>query len=214
MKKLFSSNSNIEKNAYLNWRTNKHEPVQNMNVVAEGYIQSAILLIRQCLEDNNDNKADSVIFPIIFAINHAIELYEKSICWSLNILLGYKAKFNENHDIRGNWLTAKNKIEEFGFGYGREKEEFEKMIICLESYIDEISKTIMDDDINKAHCNIDFSRYPLKKRAKEYHFYLKTYDNVVIDLENFLYIAENIANCLDPLAGYYYEKVVESWQQD
>jgi hypothetical protein len=213
MKKLFSYNVDIDKNAYMNWRTSKHEPIQNMNVIAEGYFRSAILLVKQCLADNDDKKADSVIFPMIFAVNHAIELYEKSICWSLNILLGYNTKFNANHDIRGNWLTAKEKIKEFGFGYGREKDEFEKMIICLESYIDEISKNIMDDDINKAHFNIDFSRYPLNKR-NEYHFYLKTYDNVVVDLENFLNMVVDIEDCIGNLAAYYYELVVASWQQE
>lgn len=213
MKKLFSYNVDINKNAYMNWRTNKHEAIQNMNVIAEGYFDSAILLLKQCLVDNNDKKADSIIFPMIFAVNHAIELYEKSICWSLNILLGYNSKFKVNHDIRGNWLTAKRKIEEFGFGYGREKDDFEKMIICLESYIDEISKNIMDDDISKAHFNIDFSRYPLNNR-NEYHFYLKTYDNVVVDLENFLNVVVDIEDCLDNLAVYYYELVVESWQQE
>jgi len=214
MKKLFSYNVDINKNAYMNWRTNKHEPIQNMNVIAEGYFHSAILLAKLCLADNYDKKADSIIFPMIFAVNHAIELYEKSICWSLNILLGYNSKFKENHDIRGNWLTAKQKIIEFGFGYGREKDDFEKMIVCLELYIDEISKNIMDIDINKAYLNIDFSRYPLIKNRNEYHFYLKTYDNVVIDLENFLNVIEDIEDCLDSLAGYYYELVVKSWQEE
>jgi hypothetical protein len=213
IKKLFSYNADINKNAYMNWRTNQHEPIQNMNVIAEGYFQSAILLAEQCLTNNDDKKADAIIFPILFATNHAIELYEKSICWSLNILLGYNSKFKENHDIRGNWLTIKNKIIEFGFGYGREKDEFEKMIVCLEAYIDEISTNIMDDDINKAFFNIDFSRYPLNNR-NEYHFYLKTYDNVVVDIENFVKLAENISNCLERLADYYYELVVESWQKE
>jgi hypothetical protein len=71
----------------------------------------------------------------------------------------------------------------------------------------------MDDDINKAHFNIDFSRYPFNNR-NEYHFYLKTYDNVVVDLENFLTMVVDIANCLGNLAVYYYEMVVESWQQE
>ncbi|MFA9466234.1 MAG: hypothetical protein ACERKN_18360 [Velocimicrobium sp.] len=115
--------------------------------------------------------------------------------------------------MRGNWLTAKRKIEEFGFGYGREKNDFDKMINCLEAYINEISKNIMDDDINKAYHNMDFSRYPLNNR-NEYHLYLKTYDNVVVDLENFLNMVVDIEDCLYSLAVYYYELVVESWQQE
>lgn len=213
MKDIFSYNADINKNAYMNWRTNQHQPIQNINVMAEGYFQSAILLANQCLFDNSDKKADAIIFPILFVTNHAIELYEKSICWSLNILLGHNSKFKENHDIRGNWLTAKNKIIEFGFDIGREKVEFEKMIVPLEAYVNQISTKIMDDNINTAYYNIDFSRYPLNNRNK-YHFYLKTYDNVVVDLENFIYIVENIKNCLESLADYYYGLVVDSWQNE
>ena len=45
MKKVFSYNANIEKNAYMNWRTNKYEEIHNMNVVAEGFIEGASILI-------------------------------------------------------------------------------------------------------------------------------------------------------------------------
>lgn len=111
MKRIFSYNDDIDKNAYMNWRTDKHEPIHNMNIIADGYFESAILLAKSCLVDNRDKKADAIIFPMLFSVNHAIELYEKSICWSLNILLGNKSKFKENHDIRGNWFTKKQKIK-------------------------------------------------------------------------------------------------------
>nr|WP_317378222.1 hypothetical protein [uncultured Faecalimonas sp.] len=211
MKDIFSYNADINKTAYMNWRTNQHEPIHNMNVIADGYFESAILLAKDCLNDNWDNKADILIFPMLFSVNHAIELYEKSICWSLNILLGYNSKFNPNHDIRGIWLTAKEKIKEYGFGYGHEEADFNKMIKKLESYLDELFKTIMNENINKAYYNIDFSRYPMNNH-EEYHFYLKTYDNVVVDLENFISVFEKIRKNLNLLANYYYELVVESWQ--
>ncbi|TCS80325.1 hypothetical protein EDD59_106151 [Muricomes intestini] len=211
MKKIFSYNADINKNAYMNWRTNNHEPIHNMNVIAEGYFESAILLAECCLKDNSDKKADGIIFPMLFSINHGIELYEKSICWSLNILLGNNSSFKENHDIRGIWLTTKQKIKKFGFGIGHEESEFNNMIMNLESYLDELSKTIMGDDINKAYYNIDFSRYPMNNH-KEYHFYLKTYENVVVDLENFVLVFKDIKDCLSCLSGYYYGLVFESWQ--
>lgn len=213
MKKIFSYNVDINKNAYMNWRTNNHEPIHNMNVIADGYFESAILLAECCLKDNHDKKADAIIFPMIFSVNHAIELYEKSICWSLNILLGYKATFKENHDIRGIWLTTKQKIKKFGFGIGHEEIEFTHMIENLEAYLEELSITIMKDDINNAYHNIDFSRYPLNNH-NEYHFYLKKYDNVVVDLENFIVVFRDINNCLSRLAGFYYGLVVDKWQNE
>lgn len=213
MKKIFSYNSDINKNAYMNWRTNTHEPIQNMNVIAEGYFQSTILMAKSCLRNNENKDADALIFSMLFSVNHAIELYVKSICWSLNILLGYKSTFKENHDIRGIWLTVKQKIKEYGFGYGREETDFNQMINSLELYLDEISKAIMESDINNAYHNIDFSRYPTNNQG-EYHFYLKTYDNVVVDLENFVEVISEISENLNSLSNYYYGLVVESWQRD
>ena len=35
MKKVFSSNPDIYKNAYMNWRTDKYQPIHNLNILAE-----------------------------------------------------------------------------------------------------------------------------------------------------------------------------------
>ena len=212
MKKVFSSNPDIYKNAYMNWRTEKYQPIHNLKTLAEGYFESAVLLIKECLIDNKDHKADGLIFPILFSINHAIELYEKSLCWSLNILLGYNATFADNHDIRGIWYTTKQKIKEYGFDYGREKSDFLEMIVPLEKYLDEIYKNIMTDNINNAYHNIDFSRFPSSKNLHN-HFYVNQYDNVVVDLENLLNWCEILNNCLLSLSETYYNLVLEKWDE-
>ena len=54
MKKIFSYNPDIEKNAYLNWMTNKTHPRYNFIVLAEGYFKAAISLAENCLNDNID----------------------------------------------------------------------------------------------------------------------------------------------------------------
>lgn len=213
MKEVFSYNSDINKTAYMNWRTYNREPIHNMNTIADGYFESAILLAKHCLQDNRDKKADIVVFPMLFSVNHAIELFEKSICWSLNILLNNKSTFKENHDIRGIWYTTKQKIKEFGFGEGREETVFNNMIVNLEAYLDELSRKLMDEDINKAYHNIDFSRYPMNNH-NEYHFYLETYENVVVDLENFIVVFEDIRKCLSSLAQYYYGLVLYKWEEE
>ena len=213
MNKVFSYNSDVSKNAYMNWRTDKHQPIHNINTLAQGYFESATLSINDCLNDNSDRKADGLIFPILFSINHAIELYEKSICWSLNILLGYKSTYKDNHDIRGIWYTVKSKIREFGFGYGREEKVFLEMIVPLEKYLDEIYQNIMTDDFNAAFYNIDFSRYPINNRLDS-HFYINQYDNVVVDLENLLEWCEVINDCLSRLADTYYDLVLSKWEME
>ena len=194
----------------MNWRTDKHQPIHNLNTLADGYFESALLSITECLNDNSDHKADALIFPILFSINHAIELYEKSICWSLNILLGYKSTYTENHDIRGIWYTVKSKITEFGFGYGREENVFLDMIKNLESFLNEIYRNIMTDDFNKAFYNIDFSRYPINNREQN-HFYINQFNNVTVDLENLETACEDIRDCLSRLAETYYDLVMQKW---
>jgi len=79
MKNVFSHNVDIDKTAYMNWRTSRHDHIYNMIVIADGFIHSAIILAEAALADNWDKKADSIVYPMIFKANHAIELYFKSI---------------------------------------------------------------------------------------------------------------------------------------
>lgn len=213
MKNIFSYNEDVNRTAYMNWRTNHHQPIHNMNIIADGYFESVIILAQQCINDNSDKKADILIFPMFFSVNHAIELYGKSICCSLNILLGNNSTYKKNHDIRGIWLNAKEKIKKFGFDDTRPENEFNKMIITLEHYLNEISKTIGDKDINTAYHNIDFSRYPLNNKDNN-HFYLDKFDNVAIDLEIFVKTVSDIHDCLKRLATYYYVLLVDNLQKN
>ena len=100
MKAIFSYNIDTNKNAYLNWRTDKHSHINNMITVAKGYMKSSILLTEQILADNWSKKADIIIFPILFNANHAIELYLKAITWTLNILLDKPMKIEGQHNIK------------------------------------------------------------------------------------------------------------------
>lgn len=79
MEKIFSYNVDIDKTAYMNWRTRPHQPIHDMMIIADGYMKAAIMLAQDCLQDNMDKKADIVVFPILFSANHAIELYLKSM---------------------------------------------------------------------------------------------------------------------------------------
>lgn len=210
MNKVFSTNEDVYKNAYMNWRTDKYQPIHNLKAMAEGYFESAEILLQACLADNFDHKADGLIFPILFSINHGIELYVKSICWSLNVLLGYNSTFADNHDIRGIWYAAKQKIQTYGFDYGREKADFLRMIAPLERYLNEIYRSIMTENLNDAYHNIDFSRFPASRNLHN-HFYVNQYDNVVVDLENLLGWCENLSDCLSALAETYYSLVLQKW---
>lgn len=194
----------------MNWRTDRYQPIHNMKALAEGYFESAEVLLKACLDDNTDHKADGLIFPILFSMNHGIELYEKSICWSLNVLLNHKGSFPENHDIRNIWYITKQKIQTYGFDYGREKADFLKMIVPLEKYLNELYMSLMTDDLNDAYRNIDFSRFPASKNLQN-HFYVNQCDNVVVDLENLFSWCKALNTCLSALAETYYDQVLQKW---
>ena len=45
MAELFSSNCDIRKNAYLNWRTRQGDPAYNLHIMASNFADSALTLI-------------------------------------------------------------------------------------------------------------------------------------------------------------------------
>lgn len=47
MDKVFSYNGDIDKTAYMNWRTRQHQPIHDMIIIADGYIKAAIMLAKK-----------------------------------------------------------------------------------------------------------------------------------------------------------------------
>ena len=182
MEKIFSYNVDIDKTAYMNWRTRPHQPIHDMMIIADGYMKAAIMLAQDCLQDNMDKKADIVVFPMLFSANHAIELYLKSINWSLNMLL--MISFESDKDQR---------------------KQFKEMTKELDDYILELyDKIDKDHNANAKMKNMDFSRYPFNT-DDEYHFYIENYGNEVVDLEMFVEVFKKIGDNLNYIAGYYEE---------
>ena len=204
MEKIFSYNVDIDKTAYMNWRTRPHQPIHDMMIIADGYMKAAIMLAQDCLQDNMDKKADIVVFPILFSANHAIELYLKSINWSLNMLLNEKESFCGGHDIRQIWHTVKKRMISFESDKDQRK-QFKEMTKELDDYILELyDKIDKDHNANAKMKNMDFSRYPFNTDDK-YHFYIENYGNEVVDLEMFVEIFKKIGDNLNCIAGYYEE---------
>ncbi|MTK06667.1 MAG: DUF429 domain-containing protein [Hungatella sp.] len=186
-------------------RTNPHQPMYDMVVIADGYMESALILARKCLEDNNDKKADIVIFPILFSVNHAIELYLKATNWALNILLKNEERYTGGHDIIQVWNTVKKRSDGYESTNKERKNRFRSMTQNLKKYLHELQKKLDSDTVKPKMMNMDFSRYPINGDG-EYHFYLQTYDNVVVDLENLVIVFEEIGDSLNLIASDYIEK--------
>ncbi|MEJ9125331.1 hypothetical protein P4I92_16625 [Bacillus cereus] len=160
-----------------------------MNVIAEGFRDSALLLIKTGLKDNIDSKADNLIFPILFNTNHSIELYLKAICWIQNLLLNKDKTFTYSHNLKLLLTDVNNLEKELN---SMDKETFSKMLSNLTTYITELNEKIeRTTENNKVLLDFTFSRYPLDKDLQPY-FYINADDNVTVDLENYQVIFEEI----------------------
>ncbi|MDE5781422.1 MAG: hypothetical protein K2I03_08085 [Lachnospiraceae bacterium] len=208
MKDVFSYNSDVNKTAYMNWRTNHHDHIFNMIVIADGFMNSAIMLAEAALEDNWDKKADSIVYPMLFNANHAIELYLKAAVWTLNILLDNEQKIEGKHNIQQILQTLIKRVQTFESDKDKRK-QFKDMINGTKLYVNELFQKIESQDGKGKKDNMDFSRYPLDEHYIP-HFYINEFDNVVIDLENFIVRFKEIGENLHLISTHYLFNVLES----
>lgn len=200
-KEIFSSNGDIRKNAYINWRTHENDDINNLHVLAEGYGKATKILIQQTLEDNSDKKADSLIFPILYGLNQAIELYEKCITLQVHTLLGQKYIIPINHDINqlfGEMKSVISKKESSTKGLTKHLSPLEKYISELYTYI----------KVNQGKPDIDFSRYPIRVDGSS-HFYIESKDNVTVDMEALQKSIDAIFESLEGLFSMYRDESEE-----
>ncbi|SFH25450.1 hypothetical protein [Pontibacter chinhatensis] len=198
MKPVFSGNEDYNKTAFLNWRISERSDILNLINIAEGFLISSIELAKHCLKDNQDKRADILIFPILTNANHGIELYLKAINWTLNQLLQLELKVEGKHNIKQIFSTVRRKVETLD---GSEAlREFDEWSRGLSDYINELSEKIESTD--KAD-KMDFSRYPFSNRY-ENHFYVGEIGNVEVDLENLIDRLSAIKSVLESVIEEYY----------
>lgn len=206
MQPIFSRNIDFNKIAFLNWRIESGEDIRNMLNLAEGYLDSSIALAKHCLDDNEDKKADILIFPILTNANHGIELYLKAMTWTLNKLLNIEKKIEGGHNIKQIFQTVRSKIKLYKGNLSLK--EFNASTKELENYInelfDKVEATPKDD-------KMDFSRYPMSNDYDN-HFYVDVIGNVEIDLENFVSRFEIIKEKLETMTDFlYYQELNHDW---
>lgn len=195
---IFSYNNDIEKNAYMNWRTDSKEKGYNIYVVAQGYATAANILIKEILRDNTDKKADKLIFPILYNINQAIELYEKSIIVILKEIEKEEYNIPNSHDIKQHFNEMSANIKK----HEAKTKGLEKHFKVLSNYIDDLYRFIKVD--NKVE--MDFSRYPIKPNGDNY-FYIEDKDNVTVDIENLNTILNEIIDILEGFILMYLQEL-------
>lgn len=176
MKSIFQSNTDIEKTAYLNWRSDRFtDQRRQLVVMGDNFFSSAYNLLQQCINDNGDKKADSWIFPIMFNIVHGIEIYLKAINVILNIVLNEQNQaIQGSHDIKQLCQTSKSLILKYKNKNKNEiTDQMWTAIKVIENFIENIYEKTDD---------MTFARYPMDKN-KNGHFYIQALDNSVIDME-------------------------------
>jgi hypothetical protein len=147
--------SNIDKIAFLNRRFSKADDLRNLLTLADGYLLCAIELAKTCLADNEDKKADILIFPILTNANHGIELYLKCLNWTLNELIDIDKKIEGRHNIKQIYQTVRAKFKSYkgNMTYRGFKEATVELASYINELFDKIGATPQND-------KMDFSRYP------------------------------------------------------
>ena len=195
--------------SFLNWRFSPHDSIEvQFCNLAEGYFEVANNLIEQCLDNNNDRKADIWIFPILFNIVHAVELYLKAINSMYPIYFKLKgfvldelpdSKIEGDHDIKQMCQTAISKVRNDS---DRDPDLYKALKEVLQ-FINIIYK--YSDDVA-------FTRYPLPKDAKsdlnKEYFYV-SHKNVTINMVELHKWVKKISNNLYNITGFLIDMIDE-----
>lgn len=198
MKPIFSRNEDVDKIAFLNWRISKGDHILNLMNIADGFLLSAIELTKHAIDNNQDKRADILIFPIFTNANHGIELYLKSLNWVLNKLTNSSRQIEGKHNLKQIYQTLRSKFNQYSGSVTFK--HFKDATKELESYINELFDKIQATQEND---KMDFSRYSLDNDYID-HFYVTEFGTVNIDLENLLLRLEVIKHQLDHLFEYLY----------
>jgi len=211
LKDFFDDDSaGLRQYSFLNWRFSPHDSIEMQFCnLAEGYFEVANNLIEQCLNNNNDRKADIWIFPILFNVVHAIELYLKSINSmypKYYKLKGFdfmdeipESKIEGDHNIKQMCETAISKVRNDS---DRDKDLYKALKEVLQ-FINIIYK--YSDDVA-------FTRYPLPKDAKselnKEYFYV-SHQNITINMIELQKWVKKISENLDHITGFLIDMIEE-----
>lgn len=171
---FFEASPVLRENAYLNWRFRFNELDGQFYMMGEIYFETALLLLRNCIKDNQLYGADLWIFPILFNAIHGIELYLKAF----NSLVNALVKLNKGKKYQEPKIEGKHDI----------KQLCNKAISLIKEHFKEEKDFLLDFDIVKIfigliYSNTDdmtFARYPITNK-KEPHFY-NSEENITINL--------------------------------
>lgn len=190
---FFEDMGDIQKTAILNWRFDSMRDTENQFYeMGKAYLQTAVQLIDDCLENNHDKKADTWIFPIMFNTVHGIEIYLKGFNSQIRILDKIEknefqdSSLEKGHDIRKLCIDAIELIKASSHTDLLPEFEFVKKFI-------DVLYANTDD--------MTFARYPTGNKG-DAQFYVKQKTNVTIDLDVIRIWVSKIFSILDGCTGF------------
>ena len=197
MKSFFCQGRTINTTSYMNWRISKDDGT-SFWILAEGYFETADILIEKCLEDNSDKKADIFIFPILFDIVHAVELSLKAINDYLSIILHDEAKIEGGHNIKQLSDVTLKLFQEF-----KKKDNSNEIVESITAI--KLVKQFIANIFEKTD-DMAFARYPINSK-KEDMFYAASSENVVVDMELLKEQLSYVATMLDFVFDFLYRYI-------
>ena len=190
-KPVFSSNPDIYKTAYLNWRMSEHETPENLYQMGQAFGKGAMALLDVCLEDNSSHRADALIFPILYIVDQCIEVSIKGILYNLDVLDKCAPSNYVTHDISQLLSLMKAKIKK----HDGTTKGLEKHLESIQSYVDELFQYIGQAP---GKPQMDFARYPIDSDGNSF-FYVVSRGNITVDLVQLKDELQEIMSSLDAL---------------
>lgn len=189
---VFNKYNTIERTAYLNWRTSfaicTNNVAEYFIIYAEGYRDSVIECLVECLNDNSDKKVDSLCFPILFNSYHALELYSKAYLIKLNYYLsGDINSFDIKHKTNERLTTCLALMKKIDVK-GQFTDEIIIMIQVIINFVNTFDK----------FGSFTFARYPLNNK-NNYEKFIKSLDNETIDLVKLYDQLKMVFYCADSI---------------
>lgn len=190
--RVFTSNVDIHKTAFLNWRMSERDVPENLCQMGKAFGEGAMALIEKCLDDNNGHEADALIFPILYGVDQCIEVMIKAILYCLDILEGSKGNVSKTHDVFQLLSQLKSAIKR----HAKRTRGLEKHLEPVQTYLDELNLYI---GVTTGQPHMDFARYPIDTDGNPY-FYVVSRGNITVDL---VVLKEKLQGIIDSLDALY-----------
>ena len=196
--RVFASNNDIYKTAFLNWRMSRRDIPENLHQMGKAFGEGAMTLIDKCLNDNKGHVADALIFPILYSVDQCIEVMIKAILCCLDILEGSKGVVSKTHDVFQLLSQLKAAIKK----HTKITKGLDNHLKPVQTYLDELNLYI-GGTTGQPH--MDFARYPIDTDGNPY-FYVVSRRNITVDLD---VLKEKLQEIIDSLDAIYYMYSVE-----